>query len=282
MHVDLSGSLGWLRLAVWAAHVQVIQYAALLGPWPTHVPDGNLGQPQRAASGIMHHLLSTALPSPAQLDMASSMLLQLQHNNSLGSIALGAGTDVMDGSAALYRSVLHPQFLHRAATTNYSTLQHVVVPSAQHKPNPVPVGTGGDDSNSPTGQLLLWYFLGLASVQPLVLWLQAAALAVVLNVLRHMPERQLQYLLSKYTAGSGPAGNEAAGSAFGQQGTGSQQMQEGMGQGGVRGRQQPTAFLPLSYEWRGQWTLLDWLRFRLMKHSLDIVLVSNLLGGSTL
>jgi hypothetical protein len=198
------------------------------------------------------------------------VLLQIQSNSSLSDSSNSPEDTAMDEPAALYRSVLHPQFLGRAAINSHSTVQHVALVSGQHTLHPAHVGDGGDDPNSPTGQLLLWYFLGLASVQPLVLWLQAAALAVVLNILRHMPERQLQFLLSKYTAG-----NEAAVPAVGQRGMRSQQMQQGTGQGSVRDRQRPTAFMPLSYEWRAQWTLLDWLRFRLMKHSLDIVLVSN-------
>jgi hypothetical protein len=272
--VILSGLLAVL-LCCAMVRLQVIQYAALLGPWPTHVPDGNLGQQLYAGPGSTHHLLSTAPPSPAQLDRDSTVLLHLQYTSSVSRSNISTGSAALDDPATLYRSVLHPQLLHRAAITNHSAVQTAAVVSGQHKPNPVHVGTGGDDPNSPTGQLLLWYFLGLASVQPLVLWLQAAALAVVLNVLRHMPERQLQFLLSKYTAGNGPAGIEAAVPAVGQQGMDSQHVQDGHQQGGVQDRQRPTAFMPLSYEWRGQWTLLDWLRFRLMKHSLDIVLVSN-------
>lgn len=125
-----------------------------------------------------------------------------------------------------------------------------------------------DDPDAPSGQLLLWYFLGLAAVQPVVLWLQAAALAVVLNVLRHMPEQKLQSLLGSGSraAESGTGGLWARQSAVGTADTCSQV------------RQGYQVFLPLSYAWRAQWTWMDWLRFRLLKHSLDIVLVSACLS----
>lgn len=246
-------------------HVQVVQYAALLGPWPTHVPDGNMG---RQPGSMLHN---GASPPAAKLN--STVLLQVGFNSSAGDSSNSAGADVIDDPAALYRSILHPQVLRSAAATNHSAVQHIAAVSGQHKPHPARVERGGDDDpSSPTGQLLLWYFLGLASVQPLVLWLQAAALAVVLNVLRHMPEQQLQFLLSRAAAAT--AGSEE-GPAVDQEGMGSQQVQLGSGQSSGLGQQRPQAFLPLSYEWRAQWTLLDWLRFRLMKHSLDIVLVSD-------
>jgi hypothetical protein len=120
----------------------------------------------------------------------------------------------------------------------------------------------------------LWYFLGLAAVQPLVLWLQAAALAVVLNVLRHLPEQQLEWLLGKCSEepavadASLAAGRGSSGQLAG--GTGERSSSGGW----QRDREGYQVFLPLSYDWRARWTWLDWLRFRLLKHSLDIVLVS--------
>ena len=217
-------------------------------------------------------LRSAAPPPAAAPNQASPVLLQRSHNTSTGpDNSISAGGFLASDMAGLYRSVLHPQLMRSTGAANRTTLQRLVVVSSQPDAPPHPVhGRSGVDPDDPSGQLLLWYFLGLASVQPLVLWLQAAALAAVLNVLRHMPELQLQAMLSSCAdcTTDADAGTAAAGD---------QQMQPGAepGEGGSQGQQRPSVFLPLSYEWRAQWTLLDWLRFRLMKHSLDIVLVSN-------
>jgi hypothetical protein len=151
--------------------------------------------------------------------------------------------------SALYHAMLYPQMYHAAAAAVNNSNHMPVVLSSQ-------LGHLSEESDTPTGQLLLWYFLGFAAVQPVVLWLQAAALAVVLNVLRHMPEQQLQSLLGNGSAGPG-ARRSAVGAA----------------EACAHGRQGYQVFLPLSYAWMAQWTWMDWLRFRLLKHSLDIVLV---------
>lgn len=217
----------------------MVQYAALLGPWPAQVPGSGLQhqEPAEAAGTSSTH----SLPPAA----AAALLGRPEPSASLSSIRAGAPDNV----SALYHAMLYPQVYQAAAAAVNNRNHMTVVLSSQS-------GHLLQEPSTPTGQLLLWYFVGLAAVQPVVLWLQAAALAVVLNVLRHMPEQQLRSLL----------GN-------GQGGSGRRQSAVGAAETCAQGRQGCHVFLPLSYAWRAQWTWMDWLRFRLLKHSLDIVLV---------
>lgn len=235
---------------------QVVQYAALLGPWPTQVPDAN-------------NTWRSVAPPPAPPSAAWSGPLEHMHSAVSNSHNGSDNSEWMD-SFALYRSILHPPgWLGSSANSSNTPRVQFVSSSATHA-----AGAVGCTSNSgdPPAQLLLWSFLGLAAVQPLVVWLQAAALAVVLNVLRHMPQQQLQYLLSSYfSADAAPAGVDSSLAGRGQQ---SSVRVEGRQCSDNEAAQQYQLFLPLSYAWRGQWSWLDWARFRLLKHSLDILLVS--------
>jgi hypothetical protein len=185
-----------------------------------------------------------------------------------------------DDLAAMYRTILYPTSLSAAAVMNGSSRVPVqLIGHHLQQADVAPASVG--DASSPSPQLLLWYFLGLAAVQPVVLWLQAAALAVVLNVLRHMPEVQLQFLMSCCGMGGGTSA-AAPGSGTSAASTADARLtysSTGLGLGEAvqewqdhRQPQQPSQLL--SSAGRGRWTWLDWLQFRFLKHSLDIVLVS--------
>lgn len=257
---------------------QVVQYAALLGPWPTQVPDDSM-QPTGALAGLRLHVLQPQPrpPAPPQHTLSTARLSHAGFN----STSSLAATDLSE----LYHGLLHPPGMRAAAALNASRTPTIAVVYSQPSQQSTQPGSSSsqlDDADAPTGQLLLWYFLGLAAVQPLVLWLQAAALAVVLNVLRHLPEQQLQLLLGKSSAE--PAGADASATGRGSSGqlaggTGGRSSSSGWQRDSSsrwqRDRVGYDVFLPLSYDWRARWTWLDWLRFRLLKHSLDILLVSR-------
>jgi hypothetical protein len=187
-------------------------------------------------------------------------------------------TGLSDDLVAMYRTILYPTSLTTAAVMNDSSMAPVQFIGHQLE-QPVESHAAVGGASSPSAQLLLWYFLGLAAVQPVVLWLQAAALAVVLNVLRHMPELQLHFLLSGCVTGEG-ASAVASASEAGAAGdarltvstTGLRLGGAGQGWQGPMQQQQPS--LALSLAGRERWTWLEWLQFRFLKHSLDIVLVS--------
>lgn len=248
--------------------LQVIQYAALLGPWPTHVPDSNLGtrHATAAASTPRQHLA----PASAQVLLSRARLDGYQH---MKAAANSTGSYSTPDNFELYRSILYPPgTLPASAAVNVSAVNlTVTVLGSQHQ-QPSMHHTLRDDTTAPSGQLLLWYFLGLAAVQPLVLWLQAAALAVVLNVLRHMPEQQLQCLLAHHSPASAGEGAALA--------PGTMEPGGSLVVGWQREGYQ--VFRPLSYAWRAQWSWLDWVRFRLLKHSLDAVLVSRCMAAPLL
>lgn len=186
-----------------------------------------------------------------------------------------SGLSASDDLFQLYHTMLHPPWLTSPADSNTSTARLSFDSRSAG-------GFKGDDvrdEDAPTAQLLLWYFLGLAAVQPLVLWLQAAALAAVLNVLRHMPQQQLAYLLDSYYDSSSSDSSAPVSCIPSAAGDMLQAAPASTGLASMaisEGETSHQVFLPLSYAWRGQWTWLDWLRFRLLKHSLDILLVRSL------
>lgn len=248
----------------------MVQYAALLGPWPTHVPDNSM-QPAGTLGSLRLLVPLQQQPRPPASPQHTPSTARLSHAG-LNSTSLLAATDLSE----LYHGLLHPPGVRAAAALNASRTPTVAVIYSQPS-QPTQPGSSSpqlDGADTPTGQLLLWYFLGLAAVQPLVLWLQAAALVVVLNVLRHLPEQQLQWLLGKCSGE--PAGADASASGRGSSGqlAGCKGGQSSSSRWQRDREEYYDVFLPLSYDWRARWTWLDWLRFRLLKHSLDIVLVS--------
>lgn len=267
--------------------LQVIQYAALLGPWPTQAPDsGQLGWPQAATHNSAWPPPAAAAPAPVQatvhLQDTDAWVGQRAVSAAGASLASNSSGDIAgpDAMFRLHHGMLHPPGL--AAPGSNATRVSVVDSSAGGQSSEPTRGRTVGGPEDPTAQLLLWYFLGLAAVQPVVLWLQAAALAVVLNVLRHLPDQQLHYLLLSFTSTSGESSGSASGelpsTVNGGGGGGSLQdaaanSSEHMHGGRTDNTQEYHVFLPLSYAWRAQWSWLDWARFRLLKHSLDILLV---------
>lgn len=255
--------------------VQLVQYAAFLGPWPTQVPDVQQTQPGPNTTA--------AWPgAPAGLELSRP---DIQHYNvSWASHSnwrqFGDGNDSSPSASGdlfqLYHSMLHPPWLTSPADSNTSTTRI----SFDSRSTDGVMGNSVRGEDVPTAQLLLWYFLGLAAVQPLVLWLQAAALAAVLNVLRHMPQQQLAYLLDSYFDSTGSDISAPVSSITSADGSTLQAAPANTGFNASmaisEGETSHQVFLPLSYAWRGQWTWLDWLRYRLLKHSLDILLVRRL------
>lgn len=309
--------------------LQVVQYAALLGPWPSS-PPANPPDPPSLSSQPGTAAPPLAMSSYATFTAAGgprNSSWQVQHGSFMQppeQLQANRSSNTLDvQNLDFYRSVLYP--------TSYTILR--VPPSSEH---PLLTSTSSNSSrlllsNLQAGaakdvdpaalppMLIVWYWMGLQSVQPGVLWLLAAAVAVVLNVLQHLPEQQWQQhqqlaesaadslafqapaseaqlpwgLLQgpALTAGTAVAGQQSlltaalqnAGSSSGsssaraataqrqvashqQQCPQDDQPQESQGE-------QLQLFQPMLYGCQGCWTWLDWCRFILLKHALDIVLV---------
>eukprot|EP00775_Hariotina_reticulata_P007362 gene7362-7573_t len=303
---------------------QVVQYAALLGPWPTGPPTAPPGPPSPGPPPLSSQLNAAASPPAEPSDgsitngsINGSWQLHASHLTANNSNSRTVDMQTLE----FYRSVLYP--------TGYSILGALQVseqspqapePSANSSPvfsDACPGAAKDGDPASLPPLLVVWYWLGLQSVQPGVLWLLAAAVAVVLNVLQHLPEQdwhqpqeptaatasahqtaqapahqaQLQRESEgpAVAAGIGVAGQQslltaALQSAGSSSGSSTARSTTAQGHAAPQQhmldheRQQPLEerlqlFQPMHYGCRGHWTWLDWCRFIVLKHALDIVLV---------
>lgn len=253
-------------------------------PPSTPTPDPSPQHHQGPPAYISQHTLKTPLTHPLGV-VAARPSINTAYNQHSNSTTDPADLDVLQ----FYLSVLHPPTQLAAGLSYFSPASNTSTVSStrsydHHSGYPRPLQDDTDDGNKP--RLLLWSWLGLVAVQPLVLWILGAAAAIALSAMIHGQTHSSANTESTHDATPGPAlslhypidvrsSDVARTSGISMQpeqtstfidctqdSTSEQQQQ-----------QQPALFMPVAYSSMSQWSLLDWSRYHLLKHSLDLVLV---------